>query len=95
MQGTLELGYRGKTTSSFDSAGISAHNSGARGAVDYTAPLFDQPVGYTRVDAFARWRATPTLLVTLRGYNLGDERYAEIGGYAMPGRSFALELSTH
>ena len=37
---------------------------------------------------------TMRLLVTLRGYNLGDERYAEIGGYAMPGRSFALELST-
>jgi hypothetical protein len=31
----------------------------------------------------------------LRGFNLGDERYAEIsGGYPMPGRWFALELSS-
>jgi len=94
MQGTLELGYLGTATSPFESAAIDVRNAGDRGFVDHTAPLFDQPVAYTRVDAFVRWRAGARSLLTLRAYDLGDERYAEIGGYPMPGRSFALELST-
>jgi len=94
MQGTLELGYLGTPTSPFESAAIDVRTAGDRGFVDHTAPLFDQPVAYARVDAFARWRAGARTLLTLRVYNLGNERYAEIGGYPMPGRSFALELST-
>jgi hypothetical protein len=33
-------------------------------------------------------------MLTLRGADLGNERYAQIAGYPMPGRSFAIELST-
>ncbi len=94
MQGTLELGYLGTATSPFESAAIEVRAAGDRGFVDHTAPLFAQPVAYTRVDAFVRWRVGARSLLTLRAYDLGDERYAEIGGYPMPGRSFALELST-
>jgi len=94
VQGTLELGYLGSETGPFESAAIDVRNAGDRGFVDHTAPLFDQPVAYTRVDGFVRWRAGENSLLTLRAYDLGNARYAEIGGYPMPGRSFALELST-
>lgn len=94
MQGTLELGYLGTEASPFESAAIDLRGAGDRGPVDHAAPPFDQPIAYTRVDAFVRWRAGTRSLLTLRAYNLGDERYAEIGGYPMPGRSFAIELST-
>jgi vitamin B12 transporter len=94
MQGTLELGYLGTGTTPFESAAIDVRNAGDRGPVDHTAPLFDQPVAYSRVDAFVRWRAGGRSLLTFRAYNLGNERYAEVGGYPMPGRSFAVEFST-
>jgi outer membrane receptor protein involved in Fe transport len=38
-------------------------------------------------------RVTHHALLTLRGYNLGNERYAEVSGYPMPGRTFAVELT--
>lgn len=90
----LELGYLGAGDGILDGAAIQVRTSGDRGPVDRTAPLFDQPVAYARVDAYARFRLGGRSLLTLRGYNLGNERYAEIAGYPMPGRSFALELST-
>ncbi|MDQ2992740.1 MAG: TonB-dependent receptor [Candidatus Eremiobacteraeota bacterium] len=94
LQGTLELGYLGSPGTAIESAGVDVRNAGDRGFVDHTAPLFDQPVAYSRIDAFLRWRAGSRSLVTLRAYNLGNERYAEIGGYPMPGRTFSLEFST-
>ena len=48
----------------------------------------------TRVDAYARLRLAPRALLSLRVYNLGNERYEEIGGFPLPGRSLAVELST-
>ncbi len=77
-----------------DSLGISTRMAGDRGLVNRTAPLFDQPTAFTSVDAYARLRAGRDLLVSLRGYNLGNERYAAVGGYPLPGRSFIVELST-
>jgi vitamin B12 transporter len=94
LQSNLELGYVGAPKASIESAAILLHTAGARASVDNTLPLFDQAVGFTRVDAFVRIRAGSGLLVTLRGFNLGNERYAEVAGYPLPGRSFALELST-
>jgi vitamin B12 transporter len=94
MQGTLELGLLGDPNGLLESGGIDVRDAGDRGAVDHAQPLFDQPVAYARVDAFLRFHAGPKSLLTLRGYNLGDERYAEIGQYPLPGRSFALEFST-
>jgi vitamin B12 transporter len=94
FQSTLEMGLLGNASGPLESAGVDVRNAGDRGVVDHTQPLFGQPVAYTRVDAFLRFRAGAKSLLTLRGYNLGNERYAEIGTYPLPGRSFALEFST-
>jgi len=91
----LRLDYAaGNSPSIVDSLGVAVRLAGDRGLVDHTAPLFDQPVAYTNVDAYVRLRASRDLLVSLRGLNLGNERYAATAGYPMPGRSFMLELST-
>jgi outer membrane cobalamin receptor len=94
LAATLELGYVGTPVSRIESAALTMRNEGPRGYVDTTAPLFDQPAAYSSLTAFVRIRAGAHTLVTLRGFNLGNERYAEIGGYPMPGRTFRLELSS-
>jgi outer membrane receptor protein involved in Fe transport len=91
----LRLDYlAGNAPTIVDSLGFSVRMAGERGVVDHTAPLFDQPAAFTNLDAYLRLRAGRSMLVTLRGYNLGNERYAAVGGYPMPGRAFMLELST-
>jgi outer membrane receptor protein involved in Fe transport len=50
-------------------------------------------VAYSDLTAYASFRLAPKMLLTLRGYNLGNERYAEVSGYPMPGRTFAVELT--
>ncbi len=89
----LGLAYRGAARALLSDAGISERAVGARGAVDPTQPLFSQPVPYSDLSAYASLRIAPKLLLTLRGYNLGNERYAEVSGYPMPGRTFAVELT--
>ncbi len=89
----LELGIQGPANSLFHDAGVTVRAVGARGAVVPTQPLFYQPVAYNTVDAYAQFRVVRGALLTLRGYNLGNERYAEVAGYPMPGRTFAVELS--
>ena len=81
----LELGYRSSTHDVISSAGIVLRTRGARGTEK----------AYTSADAFVRIRAGANAMLTLRAYNAGNERYSEIGGYPMPGRSFVLELSSH
>ena len=81
----LELGYRAPVRSAFESAGIVLRTRGPR----------ETEEAYTSADAFVRIRAGSRALLTLRAYNFGNERYAEIGGYPMPGRSFVVELSSH
>ncbi len=60
----------------------------------YLSPAYAlyQPSTFTLVNASAAYRLGPRLLVALRGYNLGNDRYALYAGYPLPGRSFALEL---
>ncbi len=94
LQANLELGYLGNAQSAVQGAAITVRNEGARGYVDPTQPLFDQPVAYSDIGAFVRLRVSRGSLLTLRGFNLGNERYGEFAGYSMPGRSFALELSS-
>lgn len=91
---TLRLDYTAGPSSAIDSWGVWMHLAGARGAVDQTQPLFFQPAPYTTVNAYLRLRAGEKTLVSVRGYNLGNERYAAVGGFPMPGRSFVLEVST-
>ena len=101
---TLAFDYVAAPADRFDGIGISATTQGRRGVLDPALPAFDQPVGFTTVNAHVGYRIAPKLVLTLRGYNLGNERYSQIGtwsapsapyyAYPMPGRSFALELRT-
>jgi len=88
------LRYTGLPYAFLGSAGISERVVGQRGAVDLTQPLFFQPGAYSNLTAYATLQIAPRLALTLRGYNLGNERYAEVSDYPMPGRTFALELTT-
>ncbi|HET9097722.1 MAG TPA: TonB-dependent receptor [Candidatus Baltobacteraceae bacterium] len=94
LTANLRLDYTAGRSSVLASWGVWMHLAGARGAVDQTQPLFFQPVPYTTVNAYLRLRAGDKMLVSMRGYNLGNERYAAIGGFPTPGRSFAVEVST-
>lgn len=101
MAANLRLDYDSKAGGLFDGFGVLLHVQGARGFVDATQPLFDQPAAYTTLNAYLRLRAGNRVLLTLRGYDLGNERYAALGGfggmangYPVPGRSFTLELSS-
>jgi outer membrane receptor protein involved in Fe transport len=81
--------------------GIVAHGMGARSALPasgYVDPT-QYAAAFTQVDAYVRLRLAQRALLTVRGYNLGNERYALIasppfGGYPMPGRAVTVELST-
>lgn len=96
--------YVAPATSRFDGFGVETLSKGARGVVDSSLPSWEEPVPYTRVDAYAGYRLTPLLVLTLRGFNLANARYSEFGSYAassvayyaypVPGRSFAVELRT-
>jgi len=90
----LRLDYTAGGASMLESWGVWMHMAGARGFVDQTQPLFYQPAAYTTVNAYARLRAGRDLLLNVRGYNLGNERYSAVSGFPMPGRSFVLEVST-
>ena len=87
------LDYRGSARAFLRAAGISERAVGARGLVDPTQPAFSQPIPYSDLTAYTTFRVTPKLALTLRGFNLGNERYAEVGGYPMPGRTLAVELT--
>lgn len=101
LTANLRLDYDAKPSSVLDSLGVALHVQGARGYVDPTQPLFDQPAAFTTLNAYVRFRAGQRALVTLRGYNIGNERYAALGGfgnfingYPMPGRAYTFEIST-
>jgi outer membrane cobalamin receptor len=94
----LGLQYAGGPRALLSAAGIAERAVGQRTTattpIDPTEPAFYQPVAYSDLTAYASLRVAPHALLTLRGYNLGNERYAEVSGYPMPGRTFALELRT-
>lgn len=50
--------------------------------------------GQTTIDAYVRQRLAHNLIVSLRGRNLGSERYAPVLGYPAPGRTVEVELAT-
>lgn len=92
---SLGLRYAAPQASRFDGFGILAHTQGPQETDDpYLAPQYAvyQPSTFTQVDAYAAYRLAPHLLVALRGYNLGNDRYAIYAGYPMPGRSLTVEL---
>ncbi len=84
--------------SRFDGFTIAARTQGPQESQDpYLAPIYSayQPSTFTTVDASVGYRVTPQLVLALRGYNLGNDRYAIYAGYPMPGRSFSVELRGH
>ncbi len=72
----------------FDGFGIETLSKGPRGVVDTTLPAFDQPVAYTRVDAYVGYRLTPILVLALRGFDLTNARYSEFGTYSASSVAF-------
>lgn len=93
----LGLSYVAPARARFDGFGVTVTSRGPQEASDPYLPSSDaayQPAAYTTLDAYAGVRLAPTLVLALRGYNLGNERYAIYAGFPMPGRAFALELRT-
>jgi vitamin B12 transporter len=93
---TMNLGlqYTNGPAAFLSAFGVSERVVGARGSVDYSQPLFYQPAPYDDLRAYASFRVAPLMLLTVRGFNLGNERYAEVSGYPMPGRTLSVELRT-
>ncbi|HEY0798597.1 MAG TPA: TonB-dependent receptor, partial [Candidatus Baltobacteraceae bacterium] len=49
---------------------------------------------YTNIDAYARFRLSREAILSVRGHNLGDEHFAPVYGFPMPGRTLEVELAT-
>ncbi|HEY1976796.1 MAG TPA: TonB-dependent receptor [Candidatus Baltobacteraceae bacterium] len=88
------LGFRYVTSPSsrFDGAGVTITANGRFQAAASYEPYYAQSQAYATVDAYAGFRVAPSMVLTLRGYNLLDDRYAVWNGFPMPGPSFAVEL---
>lgn len=92
---TLALRYLPSASSHFDGLRIDATTQGPQESVDpFLSPIYAvyQPATFTTVNGSIGYRITPRLVFTLRGYNLGNDRYALYAGYPMPGRSFGIEV---
>ncbi len=85
LDGHLTLEYVNAHRGFLHSAGVLAHMIGPHDTPD---------TEYSRVDGYARFALAPRALLSLRVYDLGNERYADVSGFPMPGRTFALELAT-
>lgn len=93
MSADLGFLYTAGRSGALDEAGASIHGESARYWTT-PEPAFEQSFGFNTIDAYARFRLTNHLLLTLRGRNLGNSRYAETSGYPMPPASFAVQLTT-
>ncbi len=92
----LALRYTAPPNSRFDGFRIATQTQGPQEPPDpYLSPEYAvyQPATFTQVDGDVGYRLGSRLLLTLRGYNLGNDRYALYAGYPMPGRAVTLELS--
>ena len=49
---------------------------------------------YSTLSAYVRYRLAPQAILSVRGFNLGNQQYAPIFGYPAPGRTVYVELST-
>jgi vitamin B12 transporter len=86
------LRYVTPPSGAFDGAGVTITSNGRLQLPASYEPWWAQSAAYTTVDAYAGFRVARSLLMTLRGYNLLDDRYAVWNGYPMPGPGFAIEL---
>ncbi|MBV9149550.1 MAG: TonB-dependent receptor, partial [Candidatus Eremiobacteraeota bacterium] len=85
------LGFRGTPQSIFESWGLVADT---RGAQFYAFSPGPAP-GYTRLDAFVRFRLAANRLLSLRLYNLANHRISDVPGYPEAGTALLIELATH
>lgn len=94
LSATLALDYTARSQEAFVSAfGVAARSQGARAAIAPATPQWQQSIAFTSIDAFVTVRAGSRAAISLRGYNLGNERYSAYSGFPLPGRSFLLELT--
>jgi vitamin B12 transporter len=92
---SLGLRYVAPADSRFDGFQIVARTQGPQESPDpYLSPVYAvyQPATFTDVDGYIGYRVAPRLVLALRGYNLGNDRYSLYAGYPMPGRSFTIEM---
>jgi|HubBroStandDraft_5_1064220.scaffolds.fasta_scaffold21044_2 vitamin B12 transporter len=90
-----KLQYVAPVTSHFDGFTLEQQTQGPQEAADpYLAPQYAlyEPATFTQVDASIGYRIAPAFILALRGYNLGNDRYAIYAGYPLPGRAFDIEL---
>jgi vitamin B12 transporter len=57
-------------------------------------PLSNTYDAYDSLDAFFRVKLASQAVISLRGFNLGNEYAAPIFGYPAPGRRYSIEVST-
>jgi vitamin B12 transporter len=81
----VALEYANPAPSWFDSFGLLANAVGPHDTPD---------TEFTRVDGYLRFRITRGALLSLRVFDVGNERYADVSGFPTPGRTFSLEIST-
>jgi len=92
---TLGLSYEAPPGRRFDGFKLSIRTQGPQESPDpFLAPIYSvyQPATFTDVEGYIGYRIAPALVLALRGYNLGNDRYAIFAGYPMPGRAVGIEL---
>lgn len=91
------LQYAAPPGSFFDGFTLEQRTQGPQEAPDpYLSPQYAlyEPATFTQVNASLGFRVAKAAILALRGYNLGNDRYAIYAGYPMPGRAFDVELRT-
>jgi outer membrane cobalamin receptor len=63
-------------------------------AANVPPPLVGRYDSYTSIDAYVRYKLSRDGILSVRGFNLGNDREAPIFGYPNVGRRIVVELST-
>ena len=75
--------------------GIVGSDGADKGGVAATGQTLENSYdAYDKLDAFLRYKIAHAAVLSIRGYNLGNETYAPNFGYPAPGRSVEVEIST-
>lgn len=96
---TTGIRYVTSAQSRFDGFGVKVMSNGLSQQPEFVVPFtttpnpaYAQAAASTVLDAYVGYRIAPKLILTLRGFNVLDDRYATFNGYPMPGASYVLEL---
>ncbi|MBV8284990.1 MAG: TonB-dependent receptor [Candidatus Eremiobacteraeota bacterium] len=91
---TLDFRYLTATSNRFDGFGVTITSDEQLDPAASYEPWWAQSRAFTTVDVYAGFRVAPRLLLTVRGYNVLDDRYAVYNGFPMPGPGATVELRT-